>query len=370
MIYIGKNQPVNTNLIYGKLSYTRGRHKNLITKIDKIYFGSNQLPQYDTVREIRIHGTPGATIGLAINESFVDSHSDRYGDLSDTKVINHINDVSILSGATANSTVTDNYGKNMPVAYKKINRRGYCSFNQLFPSSVVAHKSVASGKTDTTFTLENRDNIQEGDRVYSDAIPSTTIVKVSDITPAGANDITLDTSVTLATNQRLIFKRARQFNINIIPDLTSTLGRLIPKTVPTYKLRQYADPVLTLRHSMTSDPFNINGGANGADYDIVTIGKARATAGTLISVSLLLDLDDAAHRFATFNESKFSLSNTNPGENGGTLVRITKLASTALSAHTITVTYNLTVVRWGEEDVTMELVLCDQNTADDLLTYS
>lgn len=373
LIYSKNNLLFGQSALSGTIKYDRQKAVSTESTIRRISFGNSIISDAGEIRNIKIYGTPGASIALAVNESFEDKHSDRYGNTTASQarfVINSANDESILSNAVANSSTIHNYAKEMPIVVKTVDISGYCSFKQKFPGSHIAHRKVASGRTNQTqYVLDSTDGLRVGDRVYSPSIEFSKTIKIANF--HSTNQVIFDTSLTLPTDAALQFKRSRLYNINVIKDLSSNIGSSIPSTEPTYLLKQHENPTLTLRHSMTGTPFSINGLANGETYDFTRSGKYDKNSNDRFQVTLLLDLNTAT-QFDTFTKPKFNSidqrksdwTNSVYQDCDGANIRISRISTTALSQHTLTITYNVLVNNWGKKDVVMELAL------DNFVTYS
>ena len=181
------------------------------------------------------------------------------------------------------------------------------------------------------------------------------------------------------------FKRKRCYSVDVLPDSSSTIGSNIPSSL-TYKLYQYIDPIITLRHSSATTEFTIthnNGVATGLgrgdEYDIKTTGKANSYAYTYgkrkhinqeIKVSLTIANHDTAGTnftaisapFKTSTDSNWS--NHNPIENGGTDFKIRDVSASGVGTDTATVAYTIQFIKWGDKDITIDLNL------DNILTIA
>lgn len=373
LIYSRNNLSFGQSILSGNIEYSREKASSIESIIKRISFGNSIISDGGETREIKVYGTPGSSIALAVNESFENTHSDIYG--ADTAsqarfVVNNANDTSILSTYNSNSSTIHNYAKEMPIIVKTIDRSRYCSFRQKFPSTHIAHRKVHTGKTGATqYQLDSITDLRVGDRVYSTDIEYTKTVKITGFPTA--NSVTFDTALTLPTGSMLQFKRSRLYNINIIKDLSSGIKSSIPSTEPTYLLKQYLNPTLTLRHSMTGTPFSINGLANGETYDFTRSGKYDKNVRDMFQITLLLDLNTAT-QFDTFTKPKFNSiyqlksdwTNSVYESCDGANIYIYGISTTALSQHTLTITYNVLVNNWGKKDIIMELPL------DNFVTYS
>ena len=352
--------------------------------ITNISFGNNIINSQGETRTINIHGTSGSTFGIAVNENFEELIS------LDEETVSHfdkVNDTSILNKNLSNDTAIHDYAKEINVISGTIDRTGIFSFEQKFPSNVVVRTKATSALTNNaTLDVTSTTGVRVGDRVRIKGISKSTIVLVQEVVTA--TRITLDTTITIADNAGVVFTRKRVYSIDVIPDLTSTLGSNISTTNPHYRLFQYKDPQLTIRNSTAATTFAITHNNSvatslsaGAELDLKYIGKPNAIGSNIsqlnhvtseFTVSMLIDLVDGAKTFTAvskpvFNKLNSTLSswtNTVPEENGGTDVRIYGITSSATGANTITLSYNVEIKKWGVKDVIMDLNL------DNILTHS
>ena len=237
-------------------------------------------------------------------------------------------------------------------------------------------------------------------------ISTGTTVTVDQLDPDNDNEkeIYLSSVITAPTNAQISFQKPTTYAISIIPSLSSTLGSNISTTSPGYTLYQYMDPTLTLKVSTATTTYTINSGAAGAEYYQYVSGVANSTVGKLkkrkglfntttgeydnnFKVTLnLAVVNTGAHTFTAARKPSFSATvpydSTNPGtpaaaqlnggsdwtntivsDNGGTVVTISNPTVGSIGATTLTITYNVSVIKWGTEDVTMDLNLDNILTA-------
>lgn len=399
LIYTNNVRTTSSSNLKASIKYKTEVTVTRATTIDRVDFGSSFIKNSGESRSIKVYGTPGATFGLAINESFEQTLLGEDGNLmkevgelftdkvSDVPLKELTKEVGLAKNLFKKpnkvaraiskiSTTTHNYGKEISVIQGIIGSGGLFSFQQKFPSNVVK-KTLIDGAKSSTATIDFDDvtGIRVGDRIYSPSIPRTTIIKVSSV--GSTTRLVLDTAITIADNIPVFFKRRRLYNIDIIPDLTSTLGSKMPTTEPAFKLFQYMDPVLTIKHLVPSgmklthhNDVATSFGA-GDDLSIFFEGKPNLSkkdakslsVTTAATVKVLYDLNDAAENFSVIRIPTFSKttqanstwSNSLPLENKGTNVSISGIFHTLQGSNTFTLQYNLEVVKWGNEDVTMEI---------------
>ena len=392
LIYRSSSKPIGD--LSAKILYKTETIPTTTISINNISFGDTIVNSIGEHRTIKIYGTPTATFGVAVNENLEETieYTVTDGGVSrsvEDSHIDKINDISILDKANGNTI--HNYAEKINVIKGTIGSKGFHSFKQTFPS-IISNKTKVNGSgfsSDTKIIFNNLTNVRPGDRIYSSNIPSTTVVLVAanGLNPDGdnVNECTLDTAVTLADKAEVTFKRKRCYSIDFIPDLTSTLSSNIPTVDPNYRLHQYMDPTLTIRHSITGTDMTIthnNGVATelgrGEELDISYTGKANVINNNNIkqlntkskfTVSILLDIYAADNftailkpTFNNTNQLRSSWTNSVTKDNGGTKVNIHGIKWSATGENTITLTYNVEIKKWGIKDVTMELDLDDITT--------
>ena len=383
----GRITSYTVDIIYSNSSRTFSSNypeANITCKAKLIYVRPVQLDSFvvkSTIidsegenRTILITGAPGATFGVAINENFLDKEVDLV--TSEERVITHKqNDLSILSPSNITSSYDYGYGKKLPVFTGTINKKGLYKFSQRFPSvQAIKTKTNASKVGASTITVDSNAGIMKGDKVYARQFTTST-PKVNSV--SGANDVVLDQAVTIGDNEAITFKRNKRYSVDLIPDLTSTFGPKIPTSIPTYTLNQYAKPVLTLRlteghgSSFTITKFNnvATSLSAGADHDYNITGKTMTTERIKRTISYLITCSSnitavTTPTFSSIRKQTSSWTNSISLDNGGTAVEVTNFSHSATGSTTITLTFDLTIKRWGTKDVTMALDL------DNVLTHA
>ena len=254
IIYQNKNSVTRPDELSAELKYNSKAANVKSATIHHISFGSTTIPLGGANRPIKVVGTPGATFGIAINENFIDA----------TGPIHKHNDTSILSTGNANSTAIYNYGKTINILEKTIDSTGVFKFNQKFPS-IVLHKRVngaVSGSANVV--LEDVDDLKVGDAFFIadkdylgwDNSGNINRYAIDSITTA-TKTVALTRIVTIADNARVSFSRQKSYSIDIIPDLTSTLGSRVSTSDPTYRLNQYLRPIIRFTAFTAGSTFTI-----------------------------------------------------------------------------------------------------------------
>lgn len=368
------------------------RTSNIATRevsIDRISFGSSIVDNQGETKDIKIYGTKDAVFGIVINENTEEIIEYTTVDGSSVKDshVDKINDTSILTATTdvfkrlIRKTTEHNYGKEMPVITGVIGSTGVSSFKQKFPSLVSNKTTARGGGNKTQHIFHDLTGVKKGDRIFSSSISSSSVIVVNTLNPDNdnENECTLSGTVNLADNASVEFKRKKRYSIDVIPDLTSTLGSNISTTDPSYTLHQYYNPVLTISNSISGSNFtitknnNINTGLGaGEELDISYTGRPgyipnnysrQDNITSTFTVSMLLTA--ASGNFTAMSRPVFSSKNSDISswtnsivtENKGMHVEITDITHTSTGNSTITLTYYVEVKRWGIEDVTMELDL-------------
>ena len=403
LIFISDNKSTGTSGLSADIKYVTKTIPTVATEIRAIEFGSSEISSLGELRSIRVIGEPDAAFALAINEN---QESTQENNLP--SIFNKVNDESILNKRYSETT-TYNYGKNMRMIKSTIPKSGTFSFSQDFPSTIVRKTAIsvaASSASKIKFT--NLSGVRAGDRMYYDGLANTSVVTVNVLDPDGndPNECTLLTngstaSITLAKGKAVEFKRNRVYSIDIIPDLTSTLGSQIPTTDPEYRLYQYLDPTLTITHKPDSTSgtetkilkYNDVATSLGrsADHTITYTGKAntlqnpndkKVKSNFSVKLEIVCDPSTAspAHTFTAKTTPIFSnvtrrvhattgtgAVNTNAVMsnwtnsisefNGGTVLKIKGIRFSAIGSGTIILNYDVDILRWGNKDVNMELDL-------------
>ena len=354
---------------------------NRTRTIKDVSIGGSTLNPNGEIRDIVLHGSP--------NTSFVITLTDK-------------NEDSIIS--RSNSTIVNSKGVTIPTLSDVINRRGVYKFKQRFPGLELIRRTAINGSMAaggaTRIIFDNLTGVEVGDRVLMSSIGATETTTVTVLNPTGsnANECDVSRSITAADNSVAVFKRPRQYDLNITP--SSSLGPNMPTSDPTYTLRHYNDIVLTFKASAgtTYDITHVNSVAtgftgSGEDHSSSYIGKPNKTAAELENVSYVKKDVTLVYTLNGKGTNAFSVrtpffsnqaafvkagepyastptyfgggsdwTNTIPAENGGTIVSVREL-HTALSADggtangICTITVKFDIEKWGTENVIMDLDL-------------
>ena len=245
-------------------------------------------------------------------------------------------------------------------------------FTQDFPSNVVKRVKTGNGISNSaTMTLSNTNGLIKGDRLITkdkNLTGGTNVIKILSVDSALA--ITLDTTISsLSKNHPVRFTRNRNFSIDLVPELTPHVKDGVPMSDTAILSRQYEDPVLTIQHTCTS--LRINGETAGTDYYVKKLGKANHVPkkNEIIKVQFI-----CSHGAGAFNivrrpildpyvNSNSWFSNSVASENGGTHLELVKFSYTGRKTTTVTVNYELKVIKWGSKSVTMVIGVDDPTLA-------
>ena len=388
LIYVNSK---NSSKLDGLSASLRYKCDTIYTKeitIDNFIIGDTQLSSDGDHRTIIIHGHKDAVFALAINDDGGNS---------------------ILDSSLAKSTIINDHGVEIPIIKRKIGKSGVYRFVQKFPSISAVNTSLSADASGArTITVKNGFGVEVGDKVIMKKINKETTVTVSEINPAGGtdsiNELYLSSAITASSGDNISFQRQRTYTASLIPSLSSTFSSDIPTTHPTYTFNQYIDPILTLKVSTALATFKINDGSAGAEYYQYVKGRANSTKRSgdrglyvlstardndpnytnSFKVTLNLEVDNAAHTFTTVRRPVFSRTieagdhnnnvavgtpaaaqvdggsdwtNIIPSDNGGTKIDISNIVVGSSGATTLTITYNVKILEFGNEDTTIELDL-------------
>ena len=291
----------------------------------------------------------------------------------------------------------------LPVLYKVIDSSGYYTFKQKFPKTNTK-TTILNGamSASTIMNLDDSTGIEVGDRVLMSAIPTKSIIIVT--TVSSATRVITSAAVTADDNASVSFRKNKQYKIifhkyintkhHPLNGAMSAINQdiLIDNKEYGVTLNQYIDPTLILRASTAGTALTINGGSAGAEDDTAYVGKADRTSIELKHASRItksfkltynLAVVSGGHTFTAARKPAFSKvyewedgntptqknnaigalvpasdwTNTVAGNNGGTEVLITGITIGSTGATTISITANVTIKKWGNSDVTMDLDL-------------
>ena len=330
--------------------------------INKIYFGESNINPHGEERLIKIFGIPKTNFSLTVTNEDGDS---------------------ILENP--NASFENDTGTQSPCVSGIIPTTGVYVINQRFPMVPLVRKTAingsmaASGATQIIFS--DLTDVSVGDQLFMSAT-SAKAVKVVELNPGGSNvnECTVSQSVTAADESVVEFRKSTTYNIHVTT--TDSLNANLPTTNPMYTLNQYLYPQLTMRASTTARTYSINSqaipGSGTQTYDFVYSGRPLKKSSKLRDTSLITKNTTISYvadstdtdaitviktpSFSNIDSSVSDWTNTVPSENGGTYVVITPSTPVLSTAdghanNACTISFVLTVLEWGSEDVVMELDL-------------
>ena len=347
-------------------------------------------------RKITVRGRPGVEFKLAITKivDTKDSSGRVIGGASETSIV-HKSLISTGSDTTQDSTLEIL----VPIIKEKIPANGEFSFFQRFPRvetvkvTQVNGSDFASGATRGIF--DSLAGVEVGDEISV----GSEFSKVTVLNPSGSNANQLDLfySITAADDALTTFTRASRFAVNIqslnIGDRFNTsdwtLSRNSWSSWYSKILTQHLRPILILRATTNSLLYSINSqaipGGGEQVYDQKYVGKPNlefststnyqgndtilskkrliyslASAGSetfsITKTPIFSSIDGSTTNFPSVNVSDWS--NSISDLNGGTALSMNASISTA-GLTSISITLDISVLKWGTEDVIMELDLDD-----------
>ena len=342
-----------------KLIIDKGTIPQVVKKITRVDFGPPQISPVGETRLIKIFGTSGSEFNFTVTDD-VDKKSIIEQRLVDstyfptTKVLNPV------------------YGEIDAINKKFEGGTTYCEYRQYFPpyNSTVLTTAInmGGGLSGTTATFDALTNVRVGDRLKMDTISTGDTVTVTALN--SSTEAVLSQSVTAADDAVANFIREQKYFINLFPLNGTIFGRNIPSEEPHFTIEQHMDPVLRLTVSET------DGGYTGPTTVFTKTGKANAFAyeirdrenypeGTTssyfkISYSRAVAPTEGIPTWSSTDASASMWTNSVSADNGGTQIEITNIKTVGLPsgvAGTITLTADVHVIKWGTEDVTMNLDL-------------
>jgi len=340
-------------------------------QITKVSFGEPQVSPSGQERIITVYGTKDAEFNLTITDN------------TDKKSI--LDTTTTYGGGTTLTTVLNPVYGSIDAINKKFStglRTGrQCSFVQKFPqySSTIRTTAVnmGGGLSGTTATFDSLTDVRVGDRLKMDVISTGDTVTVTALN--SSTEAVLSQSVTADDDAVAIFTRDQKYFINLFPLNDTILGVNIPTEEPHYTIHQYMDPVLKLTVSETdggytgpTTVYTKNGRANAFPEDISDRQiYEEGTSASYFPISYSITSDGGKRIAAvgatggvpTWSSTDASASmwtNSVSANNGGTEIEIVNIKMAGLPTSTpgtCTLTADVIVIKWGTEDVTMNLDL-------------
>tara|TARA_R100000030_G_scaffold88748_1_gene72804 strand:- start:405 stop:2216 length:1812 start_codon:yes stop_codon:yes gene_type:complete len=353
-----------------KLIIDKGTIPQVVKKITRVDFGPPQISSAGETRLIKIFGTAGSEFNLTVTDS-VDKKS----------IIETRSGYSAYSSST--TKVLDPVYGEIDAINKKLEGSGssYCQYPQYFPpyNSTILTTAInmGGGLSGTTATFDALTNVRVGDRLKIDTISTGDTVTVTALN--SSTEAVLSQSVTAADDAVATFTREKRYFINLFPLNETVLGRNIPSEEPHFTVEQHMDPVLKLTVSET------DGGYTGPTTVYTKTGRANSfpheirnrqiysegTTSSYFRISYSITSDGgkriaavgATSGIPTWSSTDASASmwtNSVSDTNGGTHIEINNIKMTNLPTSTpgtCTLTADVNIIKWGTEDVTMNLDL-------------
>ena len=351
-----------------KLIIDKGTILQVVKKITRVDFGPPQISPAGETRLIKIFGTPGSEFNFTVTDD-VDKKSiieQRLVDstyFSTTKVLNPV------------------YGEIDAINKKFEGGSPYCEYSQYFPAynSTILTTAInmGGGLSGTTATFDALTNVRVGDRLKMDTISTGDTVTVTALN--SSTEAVLSQSVTAADDAVATFTRNQKYFINLFPLNETVFGRNMPSEEPHFTIEQHMDPVLKLTVSETdggytgpTTVFTKTGRANAFAYEIRDRENySEGTTSSYFKISYSITSDGGKRIAAvgttegipTWSSTDASASmwtNSVSATNGGTQIEITNISMAGLPTSTpgtCTLTADVNIIKWGTEDVTMNLDL-------------
>jgi len=333
-------------------------------------YSENFISSEGEEKEIRIYGVPGSSFGITVNESYGIANIGGVGSAETTPNyrvddvgMNHADDVTILKDTIG--VIGDAFGSDIRILKGVIPKNGIFSFYQKFPSSCVAKTTVKELDASKVKLNTNASAIKVNDKFHGN---NEILYKghVTGLNPDGddSNEVSVSVSKAhsgLVVGKPIEFRRDRYYSIKPVPDLCSG-------GYDRVKVFKQCRPImLQIDNSMSGSDYaitHLNGVATSLSAGSSCSVKIGGHAGKYsynkdsINVSLLLDIVNSNHEWKTFHKPKDSLkyvylTNSDSSTNGGTLVELKNARTSVVGLNTITFSYEINVVKWGYEDVTM-----------------
>ena len=363
-----------------------------VKEIISIDCSGDTVSERGGTKNILIYGNDGAEFDLTITKKT-------------DPTVSILNNPSSLLNPNAPNTGLNTVDVNTPFGVvkgisKKINSRGRkksnisrCGIIQEFPAYnevIITTTADGGGISGTTATFASITNVKVADRLFMDAIPTNTIVKVAQVLTS--TRCTLDTHVQALDDAVAVFRRQESYDINIYPKPGTTLGSRIPIQIPHKTINQYKDPVLKLTATTANAKItapadvSVTGKANTSASKLRESLTATAASGTSVvsyykagkdrgrrdffrltytvasSHAVTIDNQPVFSNLLLLNADGTTASNwTNcvTADNGGTEILIGNIVSSVVSSpsHVYTLAFDVLIKRFGSEDTTMVLNL-------------
>ena len=230
-----------------------GYRDNIIDFIKTGFEGTGQYIYPDrNSGTIKIVGKPGSSFAIDVSEHLLDVELEEDGSTPTGRVIyNKDDNTSILSSELQNHTL-NLYGKSRKVLKDIIPQSGVYYFHQEYPTYVLITNLDGAVSNSTHLNLANStDNLKAGDSVFVQGYRDR-----CKVVSASAKAVTLDKNFTAPDGARVKVMRDRKYSVEILPDLSSTLGPDIPAS-NQIELVHFKDILVTFKTSTAGTAFTI-----------------------------------------------------------------------------------------------------------------
>lgn len=401
------------------LSYKNSRNINLSNPLTASIFYSSVIEPVatrevkyiecgDTISEsggtkyIKVYGDVGAEFDLTITKG-TDGASSILKTPSRLLNGNAPNKRKITNLINTPAGAVDSITKKITAAGRKAANISYCTIEQEFPANNEVIRTTTAdggGISGTTATFASIADVKVGDRLFMDAIPTNTIVKVTSLISGVRCE--LDTSVTAAGGAAAVFRRQESYDINIYPKAGTTLSSRIPLVKPHYTITQYKNPALkftaTTANAKITAPADVSVTGSkpntlvsrglresltvtaASGTSVVSYYKAgkdrgrrdffRLTYTVASSHAITKTKDPVWSNKNVYGKngaltSSSDWTNSIATENGGTEIQIASVESSIVASpsHVYTLAFDVLIKKFGTEDTTLVLNLDNLITA-------
>ena len=256
--------------------------------------------------------------------------------------------------------INPNTGEVIPMLTGEIGLNGVKHYNIPAPGIIINRTQLTSGvSTSKIVPVESTAGIMEKDRVFHKQISRYTEVRVDSIT--NATEFVTDSNVVLSDDTLIEIGRSDEYHVNFYPVDGTTYGSTVPTTSPTYTIKQYIDPVLTLR-AEESEAWTL------VASNVSHLGKAGRPVTHKNRLKRHFKIKYTASHgsnftvvrnpiFSNLDQTASDWTNSVPADNGGTMIDIENAKITGTGTQALVITADVYIRRWGYEDVTMVLNL-------------
>ena len=408
LIYTGKEKVAKLNKLKYKLSHDVTKIVSKALGISRVEFGPTKINKNGEKRKITVYGTPKAAFKLALNNilDYKDSTGTIVNSTETSALGANQRDETYNSLHVINQVIPSNGKYSFTQDFPEMN----------IVKSTLVQGNFSSGATKLIF--DDLEGVEIGDEVLVNGQRSTvvTLDPDGDKWSSGTGyEINVFSTISPADNISAEFRRPNRYSLNILP--TNTRGTFFTQTNyfddpltgwnGWYNkfLYQYKDPILILRATTTMlgltigpDSATQSSFSSSAPYDLIFHGKydyvpdhslsrnvnnnndfilASRTITYVIkstdhtgAFTLKTGAGEGSPTFSNTNQensdwtnSVFDSNNGTRDSNGGTVIDIScnrktnkgVLIDNSGDPNLCTITLNVTLDKWGKEDVIMAL---------------